>query len=107
MDLSGRLTYRGSMFPGRSMSSPAFVAVGLLGLSAALLPAPTVVAADKVVAADRGEVVPLHKNWKLVWQDDFSKDKEIDKTKWNLVVKGDGFGNNEQEFYTDRKDNVK
>ena len=59
------------------------------------------------VAADQGEGLPLHKNWKLVWEDDFSKDKEVDKTKWNFVVKGDGFGNNEQEFYTDRKDNVK
>ena len=33
------------MSPGRSMSSTTFVAVGLLGLSAALLPAPTVAAA--------------------------------------------------------------
>ena len=37
----------------------------------------------------------------------FPRNKEVNKTKWNLIVKGDGFGNNEQEFYTDRKDNVK
>ena len=43
--------------------------------------------------------------WKLVWQDDFSGDG-LDTNKWTPIVSGGGFGNNELQYYTDRKKNV-
>ena len=46
--------------------------------------------------------------WTLVWSDEFNgaKGTAVDSTKWNMVNKGDGFGNNELEFYTNRTDNA-
>ena len=46
--------------------------------------------------------------WKLVWSDEFdgASGTPPDSSKWNLVNKGDGFGNNELEFYTNRTDNA-
>ncbi len=60
-------------------------------------------------AADKnGADIPLHKDWKLVWEDDFSKDNgKIDKTKWNFEVNGNGGGNGELQYYTDRPENAK
>ncbi len=47
-------------------------------------------------------IAPEHTDWKLVWEDDFSKDNgQIDPKKWSHVVGGGGFGNHESEFYTD------
>ena len=43
-------------------------------------------------------------DWELAWSDEFDG-KEIDKAKWKYDVGGHGFGNNEQQFYTDRADN--
>jgi len=43
-------------------------------------------------------------DWVLAWSDEFDG-KEIDKAKWRYEVGGHGFGNNEQQFYTDRGDN--
>jgi len=43
-------------------------------------------------------------DWELTWSDEFDG-KEIDKAKWKYDVGGHGFGNNEQQFYTDRGDN--
>ncbi|HWB60991.1 MAG TPA: glycoside hydrolase family 16 protein [Chthoniobacteraceae bacterium] len=48
-----------------------------------------------------------HTNWKLVWEDDFSKDGgQIDQKKWGLINKGGGFGNNEAEFYSNSPKNA-
>jgi beta-glucanase (GH16 family) len=46
--------------------------------------------------------------WTLVFSDEFDGPKAtaVDSSKWNLVNKGDGFGNNELEFYTNRTDNA-
>jgi beta-glucanase (GH16 family) len=43
-------------------------------------------------------------DWELVWSDEFDG-KEIDKSKWKYETGGHGFGNNEQQFYTDRAEN--
>lgn len=44
---------------------------------------------------------PQQKNgWKLVWNDEFDG-KEIDRSKWKHVTGGSGFGNNEDQFYTE------
>jgi beta-glucanase (GH16 family) len=46
--------------------------------------------------------------WTLLFSDEFAgpKGTAVDASKWNLVNKGDGFGNNELEFYTNRTDNA-
>lgn len=44
--------------------------------------------------------------WDIVWSDEFNG-KSLDSTKWSSMVgtgagySGDGWGNNEQEYYTD------
>jgi beta-glucanase (GH16 family) len=48
----------------------------------------------------------LHKDWKLAWEDDFSKDKTIDKSKWTFEINGHGGGNGELEYYTDSPKNA-
>jgi len=46
--------------------------------------------------------------WKLTWTDEFSgKGSAPDPTKWTLETGGNGWGNNELEYYTARPDNVK
>jgi beta-glucanase (GH16 family) len=46
--------------------------------------------------------------WTLIFSDEFNaaSGTGVDTTKWNLVNKGDGFGNNELEFYTNRTNNA-
>lgn len=43
-------------------------------------------------------------DWELVWDDEFNG-TVIDKEKWSWEVNGDGGGNAEQQYYTDRADN--
>ena len=50
--------------------------------------------------------VEMSGEWKLVWQDEFDYVGLPDPDKWILEHKGDGFGNNELQFYTPRKENV-
>ena len=38
--------------------------------------------------------------WKLVWSDEFNGNS-LDMSKWNFDVGGDGWGNNELQYYTD------
>ncbi|MEJ0106869.1 MAG: glycoside hydrolase family 16 protein [Bacteroidota bacterium] len=48
------------------------------------------------------------KKWKLVWGDEFNYTGLPDSTKWNYDVGGDGWGNHELEYYTDkRKENAR
>ena len=42
--------------------------------------------------------------WNIVWQDEFDKDS-LDLTKWSREIGGDGWGNNELQFYTDSDSN--
>lgn len=42
----------------------------------------------------------------LVWQDLFDAD-ELNLSRWNIEVNGDGGGNNELQYYTDREKNVR
>ena len=46
--------------------------------------------------------------WKLVWTDEFdgSDGTSFDAAKWSAVIGGDGWGNQEREYYTDRLTNV-
>jgi len=43
--------------------------------------------------------------WKLVWHDEFDG-VSLATDKWTYVVGGNGFGNDELEYYTDRRQNV-
>lgn len=44
--------------------------------------------------------------YKLVWQELFDG-KELDPLRWEIEVNGDGGGNNELQYYTDREENVR
>src|SRR5690349_3029143 len=44
--------------------------------------------------------------WVLDWHDEFDG-KTLDRTKWVPETGGNGWGNQELEFYTDRPDNVR
>ena len=39
-------------------------------------------------------------NRKMIWNDEFNGKGLPDATKWNYDVGGDGYGNNESQFYT-------
>lgn len=43
------------------------------------------------------------KKWKLVWADEFNYSGLPDSTKWNYDVGGHGWGNNEWQFYTEKR----
>lgn len=45
------------------------------------------------------------KPYSLVWSDEFQTDGLPDKTKWNYDIGGNGWGNNELQYYTDRMEN--
>lgn len=51
---------------------------------------------------------PSKSGWVLTWNDEFNgPDGSMpDGKKWMIQVSGSGFGNNELEYYTDRKDNI-
>ena len=46
--------------------------------------------------------------WKLVWSDEFNgpNGSAVDSSKWVLETGGEGWGNEELEYYTDRTANV-
>ncbi len=39
--------------------------------------------------------------YELVWSDEFETDGPVDNTKWSFQTGGNGWGNNELEYYTD------
>jgi beta-glucanase (GH16 family) len=49
-----------------------------------------------------------HSAWTLVWSDEFSgaDGSAPDHTKWTIVTGGNGWGNHELEYYTNRVQNV-
>ena len=40
--------------------------------------------------------------WKLIWSDEFNYHGLPDSTKWNFNVGGNGWGNNEKQYYTEK-----
>src|SRR5215212_8839044 len=51
---------------------------------------------------------PVPKTYQLVWSDEFDKDGLPDATKWGYDVGGNGWGNNELEYYTNaRQENAR
>ena len=55
-----------------------------------------------------GDPTSERPGWELVFSDEFegAKGTAVDTKNWNLVNKGDGFGNNELQYYTNRTDNA-
>ena len=47
-------------------------------------------------------------DWKLVWSDEFNQPdgSRPDTAKWGFETGGNGWGNNELEYYTDRTNNA-
>jgi beta-glucanase (GH16 family) len=54
------------------------------------------------------QATPIEKRgWKLTWHDEFDRKgvNHPDPSKWELEIGGDGWGNNELEYYTQRIEN--
>ncbi|OUS28449.1 hypothetical protein A9Q99_13100 [Gammaproteobacteria bacterium 45_16_T64] len=66
----------------------------------------TVFAAEYIITDDGGttEPEPPEPGWSLVWHDEFDGNS-IDSNKWQHAVDGNGGGNNELQYYTDRSEN--
>lgn len=52
-----------------------------------------------------GNAVPVPDGYKLIWNDEFNGDS-IDTGKWDFMIGGHGWGNNELQYYTNREDNA-
>ena len=50
---------------------------------------------------------PDPSQWGLVWGDEFKYSGKPDPTKWDYDIGGDGWGNAELEYYTDRPENAR
>ena len=52
--------------------------------------------------------IPNEQRWKLVWSDEFDgpNGSAVDRSKWVVETGGEGWGNDELEYYTDRAANV-
>ena len=69
-------------------------------IATALLVSPLAVAASSQDGTGETD------GYKLVWQDLFDAN-ELNSQRWNIEVNGDGGGNNELQYYTDRAENVR
>lgn len=59
-------------------------------------------------AAPGGADAGIPPGWTLTWSDEFDgpDGSQVDPTKWNHDVGGSGWGNNEEEYYTDAGQNA-
>src|SRR2546423_13403133 len=74
---------------------------GVFPSGASVRLAVTVAACGALSAPARGR-----QGWTLAWHDEFDG-AALDATKWIRETGGDGWGNNELEFYTDRPENAR
>ena len=56
--------------------------------------------------SDNAETPTPEKNWTLIWQDEFDG-AAIDNSKWTYDTGGDGWGNNELQYYSNRFENAR
>src|ERR1035441_3294114 len=51
---------------------------------------------------------PTSNGWTLVWSDEFNgpDGSSVDRSKWAVETGGEGWGNQELEYYTDRSENA-
>jgi len=59
---------------------------------------------NNITDPDKNDTIPSIPGWQLVWNDEFSG-ADIDLDKWEYEVNGQGGGNNELQYYTDRPRN--
>lgn len=59
---------------------------------------------DDSTTTPDNNIIPPIPGYSLVWNDEF-ENPDIDLTKWEHEVNGDGGGNNELQYYTDRASN--
>jgi len=55
---------------------------------------------------DRNKLVIETEGYRLVWADEFNSSGPVDSSRWKSVQAGNGFGNHELQFYTNRQDNA-
>jgi glycerophosphoryl diester phosphodiesterase len=55
---------------------------------------------------ERITLSPISNGMKLIWSDEFNGKGAPDSTKWDYNIGGDGWGNNESQYYTSRPENV-
>lgn len=99
---------------GLTVAAVAATLLGLLGACAPGTPPPETPAADAggplvdapATGPDAGDI--LGPPWRLVWQDEFdgAAGSRPDPSRWRHDVGGDGWGNNQLEFDTDRTSNA-
>src|SRR5665647_408879 len=59
--------------------------------------------ADVRMTADDSLIINTHAaGWKLVWSDEFNYNGLPDSSKWSFETGGNGWGNNELEYYTEK-----
>jgi len=66
-----------------------------------------------IISCDKDETQTVTTFTNVTFEDDFTTDGSINETFWNYdlgignAISGDGWGNNELQYYTDRPDNIK
>ena len=55
---------------------------------------------------ERIKLSPVSNGMKLIWSDEFNGKGAPDSTKWDYNIGGEGWGNNESQYYTNRPENV-
>lgn len=60
---------------------------------------------SSVHAADDAIPITIDDGYKLVWNDEFNGNK-LDAETWNIEINGNGNGNDELQYYTDKADNI-
>jgi beta-glucanase (GH16 family) len=54
-----------------------------------------------IISCTSSKKTPGDTEWKLFWSDEFNYEGLPDSTKWGYNVGGDGWGNNELQYYTE------
>ena len=59
-------------------------------------------------AATAQTLAPSHPGWTLIWSDEFNgpDGSPVDSSKWVIETGGNGWGNQELEYYTTRRENA-
>ena len=85
---------------------PVRSAFRLAGLATALLFVCSPTLSSGLGQDDKPPAIP--DVWQLVWSDefDFPDGARIDPSKWTAEVGGEGWGNRERQYYTDRRENA-
>jgi beta-glucanase (GH16 family) len=85
-----------------------------LSLSRHALPTASLVALALLASAparphSTKPATPSLPGWTLTWSDEFNgpTGSGLDPAKWSIVTGGKGFGNNEMESYTERRENLR